>query len=53
MDTLELLLKTLIPPDSIEGETDEHKRIREETGVELDESEETEWCEESERIGLI
>lgn len=48
MDTLDLLLKTLIPPDSIEGETEEHKRIREETGVEIGGSEETDWGEESE-----
>ncbi|XP_050064894.1 uncharacterized protein LOC126553825 [Aphis gossypii] len=47
-DTLDLLLKTLIHPDSIEGETEEHKRIREETGVEIGGSEETDWGEESE-----
>jgi len=40
VDTLELLQKTLISPDSIEGETGGHKRIREETGVKFGESEE-------------
>lgn len=33
-DTLELLFKTLVPTDT-EGESEEHKRLHEETGVQL------------------
>lgn len=32
-DTLELLLESLIPPNSEEGEIGEHKGIRDETGI--------------------
>jgi len=47
VDTFDLLIKTLIPPDTIDGETEEHERLREETGVRLEETEQTAWSGES------
>jgi hypothetical protein len=38
-DTSELLLKTLVPPDSYDGETEEHARVRNETGLFLEDTE--------------
>lgn len=38
VDSAELLLKVLVPPDSNNGESEEHSRIRNETGLFLEDS---------------